>query len=376
LPTVIASTLVLPLGVPLISPLLPLYGEVFVVSDFQASLLVSIYFIPVIVLSPAVGIALDRWGRRPVLVGSLLAFGMIGVGMIWTTDFTQLVVARLALGAAAAGVFCSTVTIIADSFEGVQRTAVFGINVSVLTVGRALYPLLGGAFARYGWNVPFAMYGLSVLVAGFVYVNFAEPSRVPPTRHVRSYSNSVSALKSGNIPWLIGATIAAETVTFGMIFTTLPFMLNAVYDATPLTTGAILAATTIATALTATANGLLFRRISSSRLVAIGFVFFGVSLLGLSIVPGVRAVAAVGVLYGAGIGLILPSVDASISDTVSADLRASAMSLRNSATGIGKAIGPGMFTVAATAADYQSLILVAAVGTLGVGVAGLWFARG
>lgn len=375
LQTVLVSTLVLPLGVPLLSPLLPLYGEVFAVSDLRASLLISLYFLPVVLLSPVVGIALDEYGRRPVLIASLAAFGAIGVGMMGIASFQLLLLARFAQGAAAAGVFCATVTIVADSFDGIQRNAVFGVNVAVLATGRAIYPLLGGFLARAGWSLPFATYALAILVAGFVFVGFPQPAEGRSPRPLGPLASSVAAVKSGPVASLIGVTIAAEVVTFGVVYTSVPFMLGAAFAATPVTIGGVLTATTVAAAVTAAGNGRLARRVSSPDLVALGFVLFGASLLALGVAPGVLATAGVAVVFGAGVGLVLPSVDAAISDTVVAETRASAMSLRNSATGIGKAAGPAVFAGAATVADYRTLMFVAAVASLAVGAVGLCVAR-
>ena len=57
---VLLSTALAPLGVPLISPALPVFRDTFALTEAQASLLVSGYFLVGIVLSPFVGIFADR----------------------------------------------------------------------------------------------------------------------------------------------------------------------------------------------------------------------------------------------------------------------------------------------------------------------------
>lgn len=369
--TVLVSTLVLPLGVPLLSPLLPLFRDVFAVTEFRTSYLLSVYFLPSILLSPVIGTVLDRVGRRPVLVVSLLVFGGVGVGMMALTDFTHVIAVRLVQGVAAAGIFVTTVTVIADSFEGVQRNVVFGLNVAVLSTGRALYPLLGGTLARYGWSAPFVCYLAAILAGLFVFHRFEETGWVGHSLTHGSTRRTIAGLPTVEALLLYGATIGAETVAFGAILTTLPFLLAADFGASAVTTGAVITVTTVASAGAAAGNGRLARRASNPRLIATGFLVYGVSLVGMGLAPSLAVVAAVVVPFGAGIGLILPSVDAAISDLVSEDFRADALGLRNSATGLGRATGPLLFTALATVTGYRGLLLGAGVVTLACGLGAL-----
>ncbi len=53
---VLVSTLLAPLGVPFLSPALPVLREVFLVSEAEASLLISAYFVIGIAFSPFIGL--------------------------------------------------------------------------------------------------------------------------------------------------------------------------------------------------------------------------------------------------------------------------------------------------------------------------------
>lgn len=373
--TVLVSTLVLPLGVPLLSPLLPLIRDTFALTDLQTSYLVSAYFLPSIVLSPLIGTVVDRVGRRPVLVSSLFLFGCVGIGIIVLREFTVIIVARLVQGLAAAGIFITTVTIIADSFRGVQRNVVFGMNVAVLSTGRALYPLLGGALARYGWRVPFVCYLAAILAGIFVLYRFRELERVRRSRtHVR-IQGTIAGLPTVEALLLYGATITAETVAFGAILTALPFLLVADYGASPVTIGTTLMATTVAAAIIAAGSGRLARHFPNDQLIASGFVLSGGGLVGVGTAPSPTTITAGAILFGVGIGLILPAVDAAISDAVTEDFQASALSLRNSATGFGRAIGPLLFPALAPVTGYRILFFGAGIVTLTGGLGGMMTRR-
>jgi ACDE family multidrug resistance protein len=141
---VLVSTLLAPLGVPLIAPALPIIRDAFGATDAQASLLISAYFVTGIVLSPFIGLLADRAGRR-VLIASLLLFSLTGGMMAFAPSFALVVGLRVVQGTAAAGVFVTTVTLIGDVFDGPQRNAVLGINNATLSAGAAMFPVVGGA---------------------------------------------------------------------------------------------------------------------------------------------------------------------------------------------------------------------------------------
>lgn len=139
--------------------------------------------------------------------------------------------------------------------------------------------------------------------------------------------------------------------------TTLSFLLVDVHGVSSVTTGSMITVTTIASALSAANNGWLARRFSDHRLIAAGFLLFGLGLSGTGLAPSPVAMAVPIILFGTGIGLILPSVDAAISQVITREFHAVALSLRNSATGLGRATRPLLFTAIATVTGYRGLFL-------------------
>lgn len=365
---VLASTLLAPLGVPLVAPALPVVSDAFGITDAETSLLISAYFVTGIFLSPFIGLLTDRVGRRRVLVPSLFVFSLAGIPLALAPDFTTLLVVRLAQGTAAAGIFITTVTLISDTFEESQRNAVLGVNAAALFVGAAAYPILGGALAGVGWNAPFLVYlaGLPVCLFAFRYLE--EPESDRETRGLAYLRDAFAALPAGKALALYGAAFATEALVFGTIITTLPFLLTAAYGLSPVWIGSILTAATVVSALVASQNGRLAQYFSNYQLVALAFVCYGIGLLGAWLAPSPVFVGLAVLVYGAGLGIPLPSIDAAISGLVPMRLRAGALSLRNSATFLGRAAGPVVFVGIAVTTGYRTLLLVAGVFVLGTGL--------
>ncbi|WP_224449493.1 MFS transporter [Haloprofundus salilacus] len=373
---VLASTLLAPLGVPLVSPALPVIRDVFGVSDASASLLITVYFLTGIVLSPFIGMLADRVGRRRVLVVSLFVFGLSGGAVYVAGDFATVLALRLVGGTAAAGVFITTVTIIGDAFDGVQRNAVLGANTAVLSAGAAAFPIVGGALVAYGWNVPFLAYLLAVPLAVVAWYALAglehdtEPEEEGTVRYLRGVAGSLVA--SGTVVYF-GATFAAELLFFGAVLTTLPFLLTGTFAFSPLLVGLTLTAAEVVAVGVAASNGRFAEHVSNGTLVVAGFVCAAVGLgiawaaTGLGAGSAVPAVLVVGVgvmFVGASAGFVLPSVDAEVSRLVPTHFRAGALSLRNSATFLGRAAGPVIFAGIALATGYATLLLFAGVAAL------------
>jgi MFS family permease len=369
---VLASTLLAPLGVPLVSPTLPVVRDTFGVSDAAASLLISLYFVTGIVLSPFVGMLVDRIGRRVVLVASLLLFGLSGGAVLLVGSFEALLALRVVQGTAATGIFVTTVTIIGDAFDGVQRNAVLGVNTAVLSAGAAAFPVVGGALVVYGWSAPFAAYLLAVPlgVVGWwaladVGNSTGDGTDALGRERVGDYLRDVGGtlVATGASVYYV-ATFAAELLFFGAILTALPFLLAGRFGLSPLLIGAVLTVTELVAIAASALNGRFARRASNGRLVALGFVCVAVGLVGAWLAPGPALVTVAVTFVGAGAGLVLPSVDAEVSRLVPTRFRAGALSLRNSATFLGRAGGPILFAGLAVYTGYSALLLAAGVASI------------
>ena len=364
---VLLSTLLAPLGVPLVAPALPVLRDVFAVTDAQASLLVSAYFVVGVFVSPVVGVIADRIGRKRVLVASLFAFAASGGAAAFAPTFEILLVLRALQGTAAAGLFITTVTLVGDVFSGAQRNAVLGVNVAVLSTGAALFPIVGGALVAVSWNVPFLLYLLAVPVGLFAARVLPEPDVERETHGVTYIAGALRSLANRESVLLYGTAFTTELLTFGALVTALPFLLFAEFALTPVLIGLVITAGEGAAIVASSLNGRFARHLSNVGLIAVGFAAYGVGLVVAWTAPTPAVVALGAVAFGAGLGFSMPAVDAAISELVAGRYRAEAISLRNSTTFLGRATGPIVFTgIAAVVGGYRPLLLASGLVAFGL----------
>lgn len=361
---VLLSTALAPLGVPLVSPALPVVRDTFGLTDSQASLLVSAYFVAGIALSPFIGLLIDRFGRKRTLVAGLSTFGLLGGAMAFAPSFEVVLALRVLQGTGAAAIFITTVTLLSERFEGTQRNAVLGANVAVLSTTAALFPVLGGYLATVAWNAPFVAYFAAIPVAAFVATVVEEsPGSGPDSREWRLLDSLRTVATPATLA-LFGVTFLTEFLGFGVVFTAVPFLLARTW--TPVLIGAALLGAEAASALVAAASGKVGRALSNLQIISLGFACYGLGFLGSWSAPDPVFVAVALVVVGAGIGLLLPAVDAALSNRVTTENRAETFSLRNSTTFLGRTTGPVVFTGLAVTVGvgYVPLLLAAGVVAL------------
>lgn len=364
---VLLSTILAPLGVPLIAPALPVIRDAFSIGDAQASLLVSCYFVTGIVLSPFIGMLADRLGRRRVLISSLVIFSLTGGAMALSPSFVVLVTLRIVQGTAAAGIFITTVTLIGDVFDGAQRNAVLGVNNAALSAGAAIFPIVGGALAAVAWNLPFVLYLIALPVTLFAAWRLDEPEGEVEEKGLGYLRNALGAVAGTDAVVLYGAAFVTEVLLFGAIITGLPFLLTATFGLAPVLIGVVLTVSEGTSTVVSTQNGRFAKHLTNHQLIATGFGCYGVGLFGVWVATSPIFIAVAVGVFGAGLGLSMPAVDAAISDLVSKEYRGGALSLRNSLTFLGRATGPVLFAGIAATIGYESLLLSGGVVALATG---------
>jgi len=148
------------LGFGLILPLLPFYAESFGASDTVIGLLVASYAAAQLVGAPLLGRLSDRFGRRPILLfsllGTLISFLILGFAKtLWL-----LFIARISDGITGGNISVAQ-AYIADVTDEKSRAKGLGMIGAAFGLGFIFGPATGGFLSQWGYAVPaFAAAGL------------------------------------------------------------------------------------------------------------------------------------------------------------------------------------------------------------------------
>lgn len=125
------------------------------------AILVSVFAVMQFIFAPIVGNLSDKYGRRPVLLFSLLGFGIDYIILALAPAYGWLFIGRVIAGITGAS-FTTASAYIADiSPDPTTRAKNFGMIGAAFGLGFVLGPALGGLLATWGIRAPF--YGASAL---------------------------------------------------------------------------------------------------------------------------------------------------------------------------------------------------------------------
>jgi DHA1 family tetracycline resistance protein-like MFS transporter len=142
--------------------------------------LVFIYALMQFIFSPVLGNLSDRFGRRPVLLLSLLGLTADYLLMGFAPVIAFLYLGRILSGIAGAAVATAT-AYIADITPPEKRSQRFGLIGAAFGLGFIIGPVIGGELGEYGPRVPFyAAAGLAF--ANFLFGVFVLPESLPKER--------------------------------------------------------------------------------------------------------------------------------------------------------------------------------------------------
>lgn len=123
--------------------------------------------------APIMGGLSDKYGRRPVLLASLLGFGLDYVLLAFAPNYSWLFIGRIIAGAMGAS-FTTASAYIADISNAENRAQNFGMVGAAFGLGFIIGPAIGGLLGSYGARVPF-LFAASLSLLNCLYGFFILP---------------------------------------------------------------------------------------------------------------------------------------------------------------------------------------------------------
>lgn len=233
--TLLLCTFVDVLGYTLILPLLPQVARAFGASDFIVGVLIASNAMTALVFGPVLGRLSDRFGRRRVLMVSMLGTLASFTLLAFSTSVWGILLSR-----AFDGVFSGQVPIIrayvADVSPQRDRSHVMGKIMAAFSLGLVLGPAIGGVLGEIDWRYP-VFFAMVLSALGTVLVYKILPESMPPER--RADAAREKAASAGTHRFFSRrllsrlVQILLQTLGFNAFVSTLPLVLLDRFSVSP-----------------------------------------------------------------------------------------------------------------------------------------------
>ncbi|MFW5918227.1 MAG: MFS transporter [Haloferacaceae archaeon] len=356
------------------SPALPAMSGPLGVGDGRIGLVMTAYTLPAMVFVPLTGAMADMYGRRTVIIPSLVAFGVGGVAI----GFAEVIAAPIPLspfetvlglrglqGAGVAGFMSLTVTLLGDLYTGATGTTAQGLRVGWNGLGGIVVPVIAGALAGIGWYAPFFLYGLALLIAAVAFFLLPETvSGIEDGSGVREtlvlYAHSLRAeLDDLRLVVLVSGGFARDFVRYAVI-TFVPLFAVRVLGASFAEAGTILGLRGVASIVISPVAGSITGRFDHRLALLLSLVLSGASI---ALLPGVSSLLALGalmVVYSVGDAIFSPDIKDAVTGATEDQYRSGVIGGMQLLKYGAQTASPAFFGVVLALAGFSELFTVAA----------------
>lgn len=333
-------TLIYIMGVASITPAFPKIVKELNISAKDVGLLITVFSFPGILLTPLSGVIADRWGRKKIIVPSLMLFGIAGGLCFFIHDFKLLLILRLIQGLGAAPLGSLTVTIIGDFYSRKELIAAMGYNSSVRNIGSAGYPAIGGALAMMGWHYPFILTVMAIPIGFLVLFNLKTPEPENEA-HIREHLNIVwKKLKNRQVAGLLVIGVIIFIMLFGSYMTCFPLLLGNSFGLSSLIIGLTMAGISLIAAVTSSQLSKIVKLFSKNTILKISFILYALALSIIPLISQPWLFFIPAIIFGIAHGMSIPVIQTLFTEAAPLKYRATFMSVSGMSFRVGQTLGP------------------------------------
>ena len=336
-------------GFGLILPLLPFWAQHLGANATGVGLILTMYALAQFVFTPILGRLSDRYGRKPVIVVSLLIEALSFALSALANSLPMLLVARF-IGGLGASNIGSAQAVVSDITQPEGRARGMGMIGAAIGLGFVVGPAIGGMLAPLGAAVPFwAAMGVA-LVNALLALRFLPETRKrrgaiegENTAHQRGnvlFAGWRYVVKSGALARLISINLIF-TIAFTAMETVFPLFTQHTFGWTAMQNGYIF--TYVGFIIVIMQGGLvgqLVKRFGERGLAIGGMVMLAAGLILLTrSVNLALLLIALGIL-SAGDGAVAPTLSTLLSFASPTEAQGETLGLAQGIAGLGRVVGP------------------------------------
>ncbi len=217
-------------------PLLPEFSREFHVSPTMASLSLSVTTIALAVSMLFFGTISEVWGRKPVMIGSMLVASVLSILTACSTSFESLLLFRVIQGIALGGLPSIAMAYLGEEINPSSLGVAMGLYISGNSVGAVSGRIISGMLTDFfNWHVAMGSISVISLVASLIFwLNLPKSQNFHPRAPEvgKLVSSMISHLKDPGMLCLfgIGFLILGSNVALynyiGYVLTAPPYSLS------------------------------------------------------------------------------------------------------------------------------------------------------
>lgn len=348
--------IVMTLGNAMIIPVLPTIQRELDITALQVSMIITVYSVVAIVLIPIAGFLSDKYGRKKIIVPSLIIAGLGGLISGWASwqldnPFALIIFGRFIQGIGAAGAFPIVLPLVGDLFKNEAEVSKgLGIIETSNTFGKLLSPVIGAMLAAIIWYLPFFVFSVFTLIPiALVLFYLKTPKNNENKVAFRTFLKLIKEIFHREGRWLYAIFFigcVGMFVVFGLLFY-LSAMLEDQHNIFGITKGLILAIPLVGLCLASYFTGKVIKQEKQRMkwLTFGGLLLLTVTSFAASFTLDIYLLLTAFFLFGIGIGIVLPSIDALVIEGIEKEERGTITSIYSSMRFIGIAIGPPIIAI-------------------------------
>lgn len=293
----------------------------------------------VALIAPFAGHMIDKHGRRKLLLLFMFLYGLGGILPFFLDGFNTVISGRLLLGIGEAFVLVVGNTLLGDYFEIKERTKWLTFQGFFGSIVAAGLLALSGQLANIGWNYPFLVYGIAIILTVFAAFYIFEP----PIKKEVAATASVGDNSSAKFPLQLVLSIFLITFTFAVLYFVYTIHFSLALDEMGIKDKIQLGNMSAITSTAVPLGAIIFRYVAKRpfwQQLALIFFFFTIGLTGIGLATDTTSVMIMGWIQQLGCGMTVPVLISWALNILPAQYRGRGMGFWTSGFFLGQFLNP------------------------------------
>ena len=364
------------MGIAIVLPVLPEMATAFSLSVTTVGFVLVSFTLAEAAMTPLAGILSDRFGRKAVLMPSLLLFALGGFLGIFARTWEELVICRIlqGLGAGPLGVLYTILA--SDMYDEAHVPQIMGRLTAVASIGSVVFPVVGGLLGEYSWRMPF--WGLVLALPVAVLALFVPLRKPTGNQSWKAYLHEAGAvIMHKRTLGFFGLIFLSYCIIYGPMNTCFPLLSKAKFAVSPSIIGAVITAIAVGSWLGAVALPRLHIRLGWSFRVLMfgGTAGYLLSLCCTPFMPQLWLCVFPLFINGVAQGITLPIINDCVVLLAPSQDRAAVLAACETFVRCSQSLSPMLFTLCWVAWGMEGPYAVGAVTALLMGGLVMWLFR-